>query len=191
MWWIVVLLYVAFDLNYFIRTLCTIGSIALSRRNLKLTETITTYGICTTQDIDIFLNHMNNVRFLRELDFARYQWYGRCRFWTNFNAAGGSVMQGATMIRYRKMISLLQPFRVETRLVWWDEKSLYFEHKFITLLDGFIRAIAFSKQVAAKVNLNDFMGRFEECLNKPPQPDEIRHWLAANEVSSLQIRKDR
>lgn len=33
-------------------------------------------GICTSQDVDIFIRHMNNARYLRELDFARFHFYG-------------------------------------------------------------------------------------------------------------------
>ncbi|XP_058811930.1 protein THEM6-like [Topomyia yanbarensis] len=190
MWWIIVLLYVTFDLNYFIRSIFTFVTIALSRRNNKLTDIITTYGICSTHDVDIFLNHMNNARFLRELDFARYQWYGRCQFWSKLASNGGAVMQGATIIRYRKMLPLFQPFRVETKLVWWDEKSIFFEHMFISWPDGFVRSVAISRQMASSVNVIQFMQQFEECHSRPRQPEEIRHWLEAVAVSSQQLRME-
>lgn len=45
MWWIVLaVLYIAFDLNYFIRAIFTVVVILCSKRGLKLTDTITTYG---------------------------------------------------------------------------------------------------------------------------------------------------
>ncbi|XP_058450632.1 protein THEM6-like [Malaya genurostris] len=190
MWWIIIVLYVALDLNYFIRTIFTLLAIALSTRNLKLTDTITCYGICTTQDVDFFLNHMNNARFLRELDFSRFQWYGRCRFWSKLRSIGGSMMQGATLIRYRKMLPLFKPFRVDTKLVWWDEISIFLEHTFVSLPDGFARSVAISRQVATGVDVIQLMQQFEECWDRPQQPEEIRYWLEAIAVSSLRLRNE-
>ncbi|EAT32949.1 AAEL014811-PA [Aedes aegypti] len=192
MWWIILaVLFIVFDLNYFIRVIFTLIVILCSKRGLKLSDTITTYGICTTQDIDMMLNHMNNARFLRELDFARYHWYGRTGFWTKLRALGGSAVQASAMIRYRKLISLGHPFRIETNMVWWDEKCIFFEHKFITLFDGFVRAVATSRQAITGVELDAVLRQFEDGRTKPEQPEEIRHWMSAVEVSSRKLRKDR
>nr|XP_029723391.1 protein THEM6-like [Aedes albopictus]XP_029723392.1 protein THEM6-like [Aedes albopictus] len=192
MWWIVLAaLYIAFDLNYFIRAIFTVVVILCSKRGLKLTDTITTYGICTTQDIDMMLNHMNNARFLRELDFARYHWYGRTGFWTKLRALGGSAVQASVMVRYRKQLSLGHPFRIETNVVWWDDKCIYFEHKFVTLFDGFVRAVATSRQAITGVELDKVMKQFDDGQTRPEQPEEIRHWMNAVEISSRNLRKDR
>ncbi|XP_055639026.1 protein THEM6-like [Toxorhynchites rutilus septentrionalis] len=194
MWWMILaMLYIAFDFNYFIRVAFTIATVACSNRNLKMTDTITTYGLCTTQDIDMFIDHMNNARFLRELDFTRFHWYGRTAFWSAIKPLGGSAVQSSAMIRYRKKLPLFRPFRIETRLAWWDDKSLYFEHKFVTLFDDFVRAIAFSKQgvTGCDVRLAEIMDGFEECRDKPEQLEELRLWSQANEVSSQKLRKER
>ena len=37
------------------------------------------------------------------------------------------------------------PFKVVTRLIFWDERSLYFEQSFVSLHDGFVRAVALCK----------------------------------------------
>uniref|UniRef100_A0A1Q3FNZ1 Protein THEM6 n=1 Tax=Culex tarsalis TaxID=7177 RepID=A0A1Q3FNZ1_CULTA len=192
MWWIIaVLALLAFDVNYFVRFITTMLSVHIFLPKKKLTETVTSYGICTTQDIDVFLDHMNNVRFLRELDFARYDWFGRTRFWSILRSRGGATVQGATTIRYRRMIGLFRPFRVETRLVWWDERSLFLEHRFVTLTDGFVRAVAISRQVATGgFSLGELIGQFDECREKPERPAEIGHWLDAIEVSSRTLRKE-
>ncbi|XP_055587775.1 protein THEM6-like [Uranotaenia lowii] len=190
MWWILIaLLYIAFDINYFIRVTFTLVLDVFSARNLKLLDTSVSYGICTTQDIDLFLNHMNNARFLRELDFARYHWYGRTRFWDALKVGGATMVQGAATIRYRKMMPIWRPFRVETRLIWWDERSLFLEQRFVSLGDGFVRAVAICRQPIVGANLGDVMADFEQNKHKPePPPVEIRHWLDAIEESSLKLR---
>ncbi|XP_062540233.1 protein THEM6-like [Armigeres subalbatus] len=192
MWWMLIaVLYIAFDVNYFIRAIFTVIVILFSKRGLKLSDTITTYGICTTQDIDMMLNHMNNARYLRELDFARYHWYARTGFWSKVRAMGGSAVQATVTVRYRKMLSLGLPFRIETNMVWWDDKCLFFEHKFITLFDGFVRAVATSRQAVTNVKLEEVLKQFDECATRPEQPEEIRLWMESVEESSRRLRKDR
>ena len=56
-----------------------------------------------------------------------------------------TVLQHAAIIRYRRPLNLFTPFHLHTRLVWFDERSLYFEQRFVTLHDGFVRAIALAK----------------------------------------------
>ena len=38
-----------------------------------------------------------------------------------------------------------EPTQVVTKLRFWDERSLYFEQRFVSLHDGFVRAIATCK----------------------------------------------
>ena len=47
--------------------------------------------------------------------------------------------------RYRRSIDFLVPFKLVTKLVFWDERSLYFEQRFVSLHDGFVRAVALCK----------------------------------------------
>ena len=58
---------------------------------------------------------------------------------------GIAVLQHAAIVRYRRPLNLFAPFKLHTKLVWFDARSLYFEHRFITLHDGFVRAVALAK----------------------------------------------
>lgn len=68
---------------------------------------------------------MNNARYLRELDFARADFYERTGLYANIKAAGGSVLQAATTIRYRRY---LKPF---TKFTITSKVSLYTSHIYI------------------------------------------------------------
>ena len=70
---------------------------------------------------------------------------------------GVAVLQHAAIIRYRRPLNLFTPFKLHTKLVWFDSRSLYFEHRFITLHDGFVRAIALAKvriTIKSEVKMN-------------------------------------
>lgn len=78
------------------------------------------------------------------------------------------------------------------QLIWWDEKAIYLEQKFITTADNFVRAIATSKQCITNVNVLELMKKFPECANeRPAAPEELEIWLNAIEVSSQKLRKDK
>lgn len=77
------------------------------------------------------------------------------------------------------------------QLIWWDEKAIYLEQKFISSSDNFVRAVVTSKQSITNVNVLELMKKFPECANeRPTVPEELEIWLKAIEVSSKNLRKD-
>ncbi|XP_070508811.1 protein THEM6 [Chironomus tepperi] len=185
---IALFIYIIWDVNYFIRCVFTLGIAQFFQRKRKISEMTTIYGLCTTQDVDIFIRHMNNARYVRELDFARFHYYGLCGIYQTIKSMGGGAVQGASSVRYRRTIPIFSFYKITTELIWWDEKAIYLQQKFITF-DGFVRAIAISKQNITKVNVMELMKKFEGGQKRPEQPEELRIWLEALEVSSKKLRK--
>lgn len=72
--------------------------------------------------------------------------------------------------------------------MWWDEKAIYIEQKFVTF-DGFVRAAALSKQCLTNVNVVELMKEFEGGDKIPAQPLELKQWLESLETSSQKLRK--
>lgn len=72
--------------------------------------------MCFTTDIDTFISHMNNARFIRELDFARVDFYERTGLFKLIKAKGGSLAMGATTIRYRRFIKLFNRFKITSKV---------------------------------------------------------------------------
>lgn len=54
-------------------------------------------------------------------------------------------MQGAATIRYRRFIKPFKTFHITTKIVYWDEQSIFMEHRFVGK-DDFVHAIAFCRQ---------------------------------------------
>ncbi|CAG9811319.1 unnamed protein product [Chironomus riparius] len=186
---IALFIYIIWDVNYFIRCVFTLGFAQFFQRKRKISEMTSIYGLCTTQDVDIFIRHMNNARYVRELDFARFHYYGLTGIYSAIKSMGGGAVQGASSVRYRRTIPIFNFYKITTELIWWDEKAIYLQQKFITF-DGFVRAIAMSKQNITKVNVMDLMKKFEGGQKRPEQPEELRMWLEALEVASKKLRKD-
>ena len=55
------------------------------------------------------------------------------------------VQEPLTSCTIFRSIDAFVPFKVVTRLIFWDERSLYFEQSFVSLHDGFVRAVALCK----------------------------------------------
>lgn len=130
---------------------------------------------------------MNNARYLRELDFARFHFYALTDLYKKIRERGGGAVQGASSIRYRRTIPIFHPYKIQTKLVWWDDKAIYIEQKFITLTDGFVRAIALSKQCITNCNVLDILKEYD--AERPPMPEELDLWLKSIESSSQKLRK--
>lgn len=86
-------------------------------------------GLCTTQDVDIFIRHMNNARYIRELDFARFHYYGLTGLYEEVRKSKGGAVQGASSVRYRKTIPIFSAYKITTKVklkrdLSWDLTNL-------------------------------------------------------------------
>lgn len=59
---------------------------------------------------------MNNARYLRELDFARADFYERTNLYREICSQGSGVVQGAATIRYRRFLKPLSIFKVISKV---------------------------------------------------------------------------
>lgn len=95
-------------------------------------------------------------RYLRELDFARVDFYERTGLYKTVRSSGGGIVQGAATIRYRRFIKPFTLFTVTTKIVYWDAQSIFMESRFVGK-DGFIHAIAICKQRVIDCSADDIM----------------------------------
>lgn len=75
------------------------------------------------------------------------------------------------------------------QLAYWEDKTMFIEQKFITLNDGFIRAVVLSRQNLVNVTCERLFHGRPGADTKPECPEEIKHWLQSIEVSSAKLRK--
>jgi len=178
--------FATFDIWWFTR-IVYLRIISKFRKSLKVTDEAIIKSICWTNDLDFF-GHMNNSKYLRELDFARLDYYHRTGFTDLIQSIPGAfVVQHASTIRYRKSIEFLMPFKIVTKLLYFDERSLYFEQKFISYPDNFVRAVAICKNTAVKVDIPKAMEKFG--LGQPLAcPPEVQKFIECHEISSNKMR---
>jgi acyl-CoA thioesterase FadM len=158
-------------LTTWIRTLCE--------------KPISTYEDCVQKfrvwpsDIDIFM-HMNDGRYLQIMDVARFRWLLRTGIIAAVRRNRWRVALGGNMIRYRRPLKLLQPFRVRTHVRCWDDKWFFLEHSIHTM-DGAEVAFGICRAAfrgkGAWIKTNDVVAAVEPGRESSGIPEYIQRWM--------------
>ena len=163
------------------------------------------HSIVLPVDIDRNL-HMNNFRYIRELNFARRHFFVSSGLWSYLKAQKLNLVVRTQTIRHRKELHCWQRYTIRTRLLGWSEldKSYYLEARFES--NGFVHAIHHTKYIiirkkgtnpnaysptlllkSAMVNIHNNLSLSE----KENLPLFITTWNEANEISSQELNPDR
>ncbi|XP_049866216.1 protein THEM6-like [Pectinophora gossypiella] len=191
---LLVMFYILYDVNYFVRTYFTVLSGRLYQRNYTLDETTTIFGLCTFQDCDVSFRCIREARLLRELDFARYHFYDRTGVYQRSRDLRIKSLQGCTLTLTMEPVPLFSFYKINTKLVYWDERSLFFEHEVITLHDGKVRAFLVSRQHAIGENGDSsevLLGGLPGSQHRRECPEYLKHWFRSMEVTSEKLRHSR
>ncbi|OAD61232.1 UPF0670 protein THEM6 like protein [Eufriesea mexicana] len=153
---ILLVLYMLFDVNYFLRIIFTLAIGRLHKKN-KIFDVTTIYGI-----------------------------------YAAIAKRGGGAVQGASSTRYRRAIPLLTPYKVTTKLIYWEDKNFYLEHEFVSLTDNFVRAVVLSRQTTTglKIPVSEVIAELEPNAQRPEMTKDLELWLKSMEESSKRYKKE-
>lgn len=70
---------------------------------------------------------------------------------------------------------------------WWDKKYIYYDHQIITLADGVIRSVGYSKS-CLRFDVEEFVNSRHPGIDKPPIPDDMVKWIEYNKASSERMK---
>ncbi|XP_015173065.1 PREDICTED: protein THEM6-like [Polistes dominula] len=183
-------IYFIFDFNYFLRMFFTFIWAKCFKSKVKLIDETSIYGICTTQDLDYAL-HMNNARYLRELDFARLDNFIRTNMFDRMTRMGITTVVSGSCTRYRRTVPFLMVYKIVMKLIHLDEKHLYYECKLINPRNNFIHTVIFTKitPIGLKLPLTEFIKELEPDIHLPEITKDLKCWLESMEYSSQILRK--
>ncbi|XP_050297924.1 protein THEM6-like [Anthonomus grandis grandis] len=198
---VVLIVYFLVELHYFLRTLLCVIVARFFKKKKHILDVTEVTGVCMSNDIDYLLDHMNNARYLRELDFAKVDFYERTGLYNKLIAKGGSLYAGASTIRYRRFIKVFSKYRISTKIIYWDNQNIYIEHKFMTG-DNFVNAIALCRIRLVKIDAEELMKDLMSNLpknvadvaperkEKPLIPPDLEKWIESNRISSDKLREN-
>lgn len=128
----------------------------------------------------MILTHMNNARYLREVDLARIDFYIRSRLYEVVRSQKGQILLGAANVRFRRYIGLFQTFKLSTKIIFWNEESIFIEHKFIGK-NGFIHCTLLCQQrlvnCSGEAVMEILLKQGSAILPKPEMPMEVKKIL--------------
>ncbi len=147
-----------------------------------LDECITPYRVWFT-DLDV-LRHMNNGVYLSLQDLARMDYMIRAQAAPIIRKNNWYPVVASETIRFRKSLHFLQKFQIHTRLMSWDEKYIYLEHKFVSdgqvIALGMIRA-RFLRKSGGTVSPQELLQALNMSTQAPAFPQHLTDWLAADQ----------
>ncbi|XP_070830794.1 protein THEM6-like [Chaetodon trifascialis] len=195
MWWVLWLLaallalFCSLDVWYFLRVAVTVLRAWFQPpvRDITAEQILTDW--VTPHDIDMC--HMNNARYLRECDFARFSLYMRNGVFKAMRALRASMVVGATTIRYRRALCIGEGYELRTRIVSWDDKAFYLEQRFVSTKDGLVCAVMYCKQNIIHSSPDKIMQHL--CKRKvecPEFPEDLQHWVNFISTSSQALRTE-
>ncbi len=81
-------------------------------------------------DLDLAL-HLNNGRYLTIMDLGRIDMIARTGLLRALLKHGWTPIASAIKIRFRRELKLFERFRLETRVVYWDDNMVVMEQVFL------------------------------------------------------------
>lgn len=91
-------------------------------------------------DIDIAL-HVNNGMYFSLMDLGRFDLMVRAGVWDRMRSRGWSPVVNLETITFRKSLQLWQAYTIESKIIGFDEKAIFFEQRMVA--DGEIYARAY------------------------------------------------
>ena len=129
-----------------------------------------------------YQRHINNARYLEIMDYGRTQFFLRAGLVPTLAKHGIGGVTAATQIIYRRPIDFMQTYRLETRLVGWDERWYLHEQHFL-LADGRVAAHAFIRSMLSDkkgtVSMEYVLREAGLPTHQEPWSDELRTFLAS------------
>jgi len=184
------LLYFALDVHYFIRVAVTVVGAKFLRKKITITDPSEIYGVVLPSDTDFMMTHMNNSRYLREYDFARFDHATRTGL-IEVLKRGGNFPVSAATIRYRLPAMLFSPYKIVTQPVYWDSKFIYLDQRLVTLKDGIVRSVGYTKIACVKFDGEEEIKKLCPDAKKPTIPEDLQKWIESCEISSEMMKKSK
>ncbi|WP_353829303.1 acyl-CoA thioesterase [Agromyces sp. SYSU T0242] len=162
------------------RTLLHVLFLARRKPDLGHWDIARTRFITLPTDLDIN-RHMNNGVYFSIMDVARFDMLVRNGVFGMMRERGWYPVVASETITFRKSLKLWQRFTIESRLLGYDERAVYVEHRVVrpgadgepeVYVRAFIRA-RFLRNEGGTVPVSELI----ETFGAPPADDELPEWI--------------
>ncbi|XP_077416007.1 protein THEM6-like isoform X1 [Vanacampus margaritifer] len=183
-------LFCTVDVWYFLRAAYVLIQTLFQPRIKDVLAEQQVNGVVLPHDVD-YKGHMNNARYLRECDFARFHHYMRNGLFMALCRMGAKMVIGASTIRYRRSLAFGETFEIRTRVLGWDDKAFYLEQRFVSKKDGFVSAVLFCRQNVVHSSPEEIVEFVcKKKIECPELGEDVKHWIDFISANSQALRAE-
>jgi acyl-CoA thioesterase FadM len=177
-------------MNLWLRVLrIIIGTFVRPRIHLLDTSRIRTR--VWLNDLDLNL-HLNNARYLSFADLGRLDWFLRSGVLKLARQQQAFPMIGDLIAKFRRDMKFFQTCEVQTRLVGWDHKWAFLEHRFVRKgrVLGIVAIRGVFKGKNGLLDPNTVLSNFGVDATPPQLPQWAVRWNEGCELLSETLRAE-
>jgi acyl-CoA thioesterase FadM len=163
----------------------------LTRPKIALLDTSRIRARVWLNDLDINL-HLNNARYLSFADLGRLDWFIRSDVLKLARQHQAFPMIGDLIAKFRRDMKLFQTCEVQTRLVGWDHKWAFVEHRFVRQgrVLGIVAIRGVFKGKNGLLDPNTILNNFGVDTTPPRLPEWALRWNEGCELLSDVLRAE-
>jgi acyl-CoA thioesterase FadM len=142
-------------------------------------------------DLDFNL-HVNNGRYLALADIGRIHWFLKTGILAVARRRGAMPMIGDAIAKFRRDLRLFQTFELQTRLIGWDEKWAFMEHRFVRTgrVLGVVAVRGVFSGPDGPLDPRELAADLSRAANSPTLPDWAMSFDQAAEHLSESLREE-
>jgi acyl-CoA thioesterase FadM len=134
-------------------------------------------------DLDVF-RHVNNGRYLTLMDLGRFHLLMKSGAMKRIIAEGYRPHILGAFLKYKKELRLFQKFTLKTKIVYWDDKSIYLRHLFVRgdqiCAEAIVKGILVKNRL--KASPQEFMDTLGLTIEKPARPPYLDKFIEMTEI---------
>jgi acyl-CoA thioesterase FadM len=142
-------------------------------------------------DLDLY-RHVNNGRYLTLADIGRRDWFVRTGMMQWAARHGAVPVMGDAIAKFRRELRVFQLFDIQSRLLGWDRRWMFLEHRFIRggRVIGVVGMRALFKGSAGTLDPGELLCALGGITESSALPEWLLQWHHACESLSATLRAE-
>jgi len=178
------------NMNLWFRLIWLVLTVRL-RKPATIFDTTTISLYVLPNDVD-FNGHINNGRYLTLADLGRIDYMLRTGSAKIAIAKRAFPVVGDAMAKFRKELKPFERYELQTRLLGWDEKWTFVEHRFVSRgrVAGIVVIRGLFRSAAGIVKPAEFLEGLELQAQSPTLPQWLLDWNQSCEELTTSLREE-
>jgi len=171
--------------------LISVGASALKKPRIDLFEPTRVSLRVWPDDIDGNL-HVNNGRYLTLADLGGVTWFLRSGVLAQARRFHAIPLIADSIAKFRRDLKLLQSFTLETRLVGWERRCIFLEHRFLVEqhVSGLVAVRCVFKSGRRTIYPSELLGGLSTRTQSPVLPAWLSQFSESCEALTRQLHEE-